>query len=178
MILSDRRVVDSDTLLLCCSGTYRLEDALVVVLQRMLGDTGNQRRRSSFIRSPDGDAATVDTDAAKAGIVQYYFSLLQRILIVHKSGAHLSALRMLEQERLGITQFLLRLSSESAVRMSYAQGGDTQIVEFVETLCEFQAELGIHFLTKEQQSAVVEAVFMLLESPHMQRKKETMCSAR
>lgn len=163
---------------LCYIGTYRLEDAIVIVLQRMLGDTGAQRRRSSFIRSPDGDAVTVDIESARAGILQYHFSSLQQILAVHKSGAHLSALRMLEQERLGIDQFLLRLSSESVVRLSFAKGGNTGIVEFVEILCEFLVELGIHFLTKEQQSAVVEAVFMFLESPRIQSDKEAWCHAR
>ncbi|GMH34474.1 hypothetical protein BSKO_02308 [Bryopsis sp. KO-2023] len=153
-------------------GMYRMEEAVVEILEKMCPHQDNPVDSNSWGRDD-----VVDRDIARVGIIRYHIAIMERILATHRTGAQLSTMRMLERERPGIDQFILHLTNENLVRRATAKGAaEHGVLEFVTSLCEFFVEVGIHFFTRVQQSAVVEAAFQLTSK--WQHKLEGWAFAR
>ena len=88
-----------------------MEDAVFETVQKPLCETSSLSGR--MVRSPKED--DVDREAARAALLRYYITLLDRVMSVHQTTAQLSAMRLLEQERGGLELFVLWLVTDTVV---------------------------------------------------------------
>lgn len=77
--------------------------------------SGNVTRMGDRLLQWHQEEDAIDHEAAKAALVRYYFTLLDRVMSVHRSMAQLSALRLLEQERGALELFVLWLATDAVV---------------------------------------------------------------
>lgn len=102
-------------------------------------------------------------DWSRAGLVIYYLRLLDRALVVFRSGFHLSTYRLLEQERDGLERFV-RYMSEAAVRRKLlSMGSKGQLFKLLKILNDFVVDVGKHYFTWTQVRSICESVGWLWE---------------
>ncbi|CAD7700558.1 unnamed protein product [Ostreobium quekettii] len=157
-------------------GTYQLEGAVYETVQRPLSETTGQDGRL-LVRSPHEDDQ-IDREAARAALLRYYITLLDRVMSVHVTTAQLSAMRLLEQERGGLELFVLWLVTETVVFRAIPRGSANQIVILASSLCEMLVELGIHFFSASQRATLLDAVFNLTERTRTHQNRIQWCDAR
>eukprot|EP00803_Ostreobium_quekettii_P009296 evm.model.scf_1255.1 EVM.evm.TU.scf_1255.1 scf_1255:4-12360(+) len=157
-------------------GTYQLEGAVYETVQRPLSETTGLDGRL-LVRSPHEDDV-VDREAARAAMLRYYITLLDRVMSVHQTTAQLSAMRLLEQERGGLELFVLWLVTDTVVFRAIPRGSANQILVLATSLCEMFVELGIHFFSASQRGTLLDAIFNLTERTKSSQTRPQWCEAR
>ena len=93
----------------------------------------------------------------------YYLRLLDRALVVFRSGYHLSTYRLLEQERDGLERFV-RYINEAAVRKQLlSMGSKGKLMKLLKILNDFVVDVGKHYFTWKQVRCICESVGWLWE---------------
>ena len=93
------------------AGTYRLEDAVFETVQKPMRSIAAMGRRSLVWHQKEDNG--IDREGAKAALMRYYVTLLDRVMSVHRTMAHMSALRLLEQERGALELFVLWFATDT-----------------------------------------------------------------
>lgn len=147
-----------------CLGSYRLEEAVLDVISQctiVRADGEDYGPFESVAKSLEIDED--QRDASRAGLVIYYLRLLDRALVVFRSGFHLSTNRLLEQERDGLERFVHYMSDAAVRKKLLSMGPRGKLFKLIKILNDFLVDVGKHYFTWTQVRSICESVGLLWE---------------
>ena len=146
------------------AGTYRLEEAVLDVLTHCTAIRDRVSREGEYETvSRNLEIDEDQRDGARAGLVVYYLRLLDRALMVFRSGSRLSTYRLLEQERDGLERFVRYITEPSVRRKLLSTGSKGKLLKLLKILSDFVVDVGKHYFTWNQVRNICASIGWLWE---------------
>eukprot|EP00210_Caulerpa_lentillifera_P000935 g905.t1 len=146
------------------NGSYRFEESVFDLLSVCTEIRGSISDHEIYQEVPGMLELDENVqDSARAGLVMHYLKLLDRALVIFKSGYHLSTYRLLQQESNGFNQFTKYLTEHSVRQKLLSVGHKGKLMKLLKILCDFLLDVGKQYFTRSQVKSICTSIFHLCE---------------
>eukprot|EP00210_Caulerpa_lentillifera_P001984 g1902.t1 len=146
------------------NGSYRIEESVFDLVSVCTEIRSSSNHHEAYQEVPGALELDEDLrDSARAGLVVHYLRLLDRALVIFRSGSHLSTYRLLEQESDGFERFAKYLGEYSVRQKLLSMGHKGKLMKLMKILSDFLVDVGKQYFTWSQVNSICKSILQLWE---------------